>query len=156
MAEDEKFMRLAIAEARGGLRRGGGPFGCVIVKNNKVIAADYNRVVRDRDATAHSEIRAIRNAGKRLKTPFLDGCTLYSTTEPCPMCFSACHWARVKRIVYGSGIRDAAGVGLNELRIPAAKLKRIGYDRVGLKGGVLRKECLKIFVEWRKSGGKPY
>jgi len=153
---DERFMRLAIAEALNGIRRGGGPFGCVIVKNNKVIAADYNRVVRDRDATAHSEVLAIRKAGRRLKTPFLDGCTLYSTTEPCPMCFSACHWARVKRVAYGSGISDAAAMGLNELRIPAAKLKRIGYDRVGLKGGVLRKECLKIFVEWRKIGGKPY
>jgi len=156
LAEDEKFMRLAIAEALKGIRRGGGPFGCAIVKNGKVIAKAHNTVVSTKNATAHSEIDAIRDAGKCLKTPFLDGCTLYSTTEPCPMCFSACHWARVKRVVYGSSISDAAAMGLNELRIPAATLKRIGYDRVALKGGVLRRECLKIFVEWRKASGEPY
>ena len=153
---DEKGMRVAIAAARRGLKSGGGPFGCAIFRHGKLVASACNRVVKTNDATAHSEVRAIRLAGRKLGTPFLRDCTLYSTTEPCPMCYSACHWAKIKRVVYGSFIADAARFGLNELRTPAEKMKRIGYDKIELKGGVLRNECLELFKEWWASGGKPY
>lgn len=149
-------MKLAIKIAREGIKCGGGPFGCVILQGDEVVVQSNNQVVNDCDATGHAEIRAIRLAGKKLKTPFLSDCTLYSTTEPCPMCYSACHWAQIKRIVYGSCIDDAIKFGLNELNIPSKKMKHIGQDRIVLKGGVLRDECIKLFEEWRDLSGEKY
>lgn len=149
-------MRLAIAEARASISRGGGPFGCVITKNNKVVARAANSVIPSHDATAHAEVNALRAAGKKKKSPFLDGCTAYSTTEPCPMCFTACHWARISRIVYGSRTSDSKKTGFNELEITDATLKRLGKSKVELKDGVLRSECLALFDEWKKAGGKHY
>ena len=96
---DIKFMRLAIAKAREGIKKGQAPFGACIVKNGKVIACSHNIVWESLDITAHAEINAIRTTCKKLKSVDLSGCTIYSTCEPCPMCFSACHWGRISRIV---------------------------------------------------------
>ena len=126
----------------------GGPFGACIMKNGKVIAAAYNTVLRNRDATCHAEINAIRQASKKLKTHFLDGTVIYSTTEPCPMCFAAIHWARIPRVVFGTAIADVKRRGFNELSIPNSKLKKLGRSPVRISRGCLRRECAALLKEW--------
>jgi guanine deaminase len=145
---DHRFMLRAVREARRNLARpDGGPFGACIVKDGRVVAAARNTVLRD-DATCHAEVNAIRRASKRLGTFDLSGCEIYSTTEPCPMCFGALHWARIGTVYYGTGIRDAARAGFHELRISNAQLKALGRSRIVLVPGVLRAECLELFEAW--------
>jgi guanine deaminase len=147
-APDHRFMLRAIREARRNLARPyGGPFGACIVKDGRVVAAARNTVLRD-DATCHAEVNAIRRASKRLGTFDLSGCEIYSTTEPCPMCFGAIHWARIGTVYYGTGIRDAARAGFHELRVSNAQLKALGRSRIVLVPGVLRAECLALFEAW--------
>jgi len=83
-----------------------------------------------------------------LKTIDLSGCVAYSTCEPCPMCFSACHWAKISKIVYGARIADAKELGFSELVISNADMKRLGGNRIKLKGGFLKAECLELFRAW--------
>ncbi len=148
------FMRRAIAEALKNLvRPAGGPFGACIVRDGRVLAAARNTVLRD-DATCHAEVNAIRRASKKLGTFDLSGCVIYSTTEPCPMCFGAIHWARIDEVVFGTGIRDAARAGFNELRIPNDRMKALGGSRVRLVPGFLREECLELFRTWGSLPGK--
>ncbi len=145
---DPRFIRRAIREARRNLARpDGGPFGACIVKDGKVVAAARNTVL-GHDATCHAEVNAIRKASKKLGTFDLSGCEIYSTTEPCPMCFGAIHWARIGRVWYGTAIRDAARAGFHELAISNAKLKALGRSRIALVPGVLRDECLTLFESW--------
>jgi guanine deaminase len=147
-APDRRFMLRAIREARRNLARpDGGPFGACIVKDGRVVAAARNTVLRD-DATCHAEVNAIRRASKRLGTFDLSGCEIYSTTEPCPMCFGAIHWARIGTVFYGTGIRDAARAGFHELRVSNAQLKALGRSRIVLVPGVHRAECLELFEAW--------
>jgi guanine deaminase len=146
--DDEKYMRIAIKVARKGMKAHQTPFGSCLVKGGKVIAACHNAVWATCDPSAHSEVNTIRKACKRLKTIDLSGCVIYSTTEPCPMCFSTCHWARVKKIVYGDDILDAQSAGFNELKISNKKMKWGGDSPVEIVGGVLKEECKKLFTEW--------
>jgi len=150
-------MRLAIEKAREGVSKGQTPFGACIVKNNKVIACEHNVVWKDTDITAHAEIAAIRSACKTLKKIDLTGCTIYSTCEPCPMCFAACHWARISRIVFGAGIKDAEKFGFNELAISNSDLKKSGKSKIELTAGLLLKENIALFEFWQQQGtGKIY
>src|SRR4051794_15872306 len=112
--KDEEYMRLAIAKTREGIAAGQSPFGAVIVRDGKVVAATHNTVWLTTDPTAHAEVNCIRAAASVLKTIALEGCTLYSTTEPCPMCLSAIHWAKIERVVFGATIEDAATAGFAE------------------------------------------
>lgn len=106
------FMQAAISEARKGILNGdGGPFGCVIVKDGKIVGKGHNRVLVDHDPTAHGEITAIRDAGRRLKTHDLKGCELYTTGEPCAMCLAACVWAHIDKIYYGCTLKDNSIIG---------------------------------------------
>jgi tRNA(Arg) A34 adenosine deaminase TadA len=91
-----------------------GPFGAVIVKNEKIIAEGWNRVVENHDPTEHAEIVAIRDACKALHTHNLSGCTIYCSCEPCPMCLSAIYWARIDRVVYAASQEDAAYAGFDD------------------------------------------
>jgi tRNA(Arg) A34 adenosine deaminase TadA len=147
---DEKFMRLAIEKARQGVGKGQTPFGACIVKGNKVVSCSHNLVWKDTDITAHAEITAIRQACKRLKTIDLSGCVIYSTCEPCPMCFAACHWARISRIVFGCAIKDAKKYGFNELKISNLKLKKLAKNKIKLTPAVLIKENIELFEFWKK------
>jgi len=146
----KKFMLLAMQKAEGGIKNGQTPFGACIAKGSKVIACAHNGVWKNTDITAHAEIRAIRAACKKLKTIDLSGCVLYSTCEPCPMCFSACHWAGIPKVVYGCRISDAKGFGFNELEITADKMKKTGKSRIKLVGDCMRKENLELFKAWAK------
>ena len=110
-----EYMRLAVEEAMYGIKKGhGGPFGCVIVKDDKVIAKAHNEVVKRKDATNHAEIRAIQIASKKLKNFNLSGCELYVTGKPCPMCRAAIMWAKISKVYYGCDYADAKDIGFRE------------------------------------------
>lgn len=141
-------MRLAIQKAKQGIKKGQTPFGACIVKNGKVISCVHNTVWKETDITMHAEIHAIRVACKKLKTIDLSGCIIYSTCEPCPMCFSAIHWARISRVVYGAKIADAIKAGFNELPVSNSELKKLGISPVQLTSGLMRKENQQLFREW--------
>lgn len=143
-------MRLAIEKARQGIRKGQTPFGACIVKNDKVIACNHNVVWKNTDITAHAEITAIRFACKALETIDLSGCTIYSTCEPCPMCFSACHWARISRIVFGCAIKDARNFGFNEMAVSNLKLKKLIKSKIKITSRLAVKENIALFEFWQE------
>jgi guanine deaminase len=145
---DERFMRLAVKEARKNIKAmDGGPFGACIVKGARVLAVARNTVLK-RDATCHAEVNAIRMASRKIKSFDLSGCAVYSTNEPCPMCFSAIHWARIGAVIYGTGIKDAARIGFNELNIPDEKIMALGKIRVKIVPGFLIEECGTLLKDW--------
>lgn len=149
MLADKIFMQRAIDMARSGCKAGfGGPFGACIVKNNKVVAASCNTVLKDSDPTAHAEINAIRKTAKILKTHDLSGCDIYSTTEPCPMCFAAIHWAKIKNIVYGTKISDVSKRGFNELNISTNTMRKNGNVAMNITGNFMRKQCQELLKFW--------
>lgn len=149
-------MRMAVEKAREGVLKGQTPFGAVITGKGDVLACEHNKVWKDNDITAHAEIVVIREACKRLNTIDLSGCTLYTTCEPCTMCFGAIHWARVSRVVFGCRIKDAKKYGFSELTVSSRRLKSLGNSRIKVEGGVLREECLELMKFWEGLGGKPY
>jgi len=154
MARDEHWMRLAIAKAREGVAAGQTPFGACVVRGDDAVAVAHNVVLRTTDITAHAEVTAIREACRALGTVDLGGCTIYSTCEPCPMCFSACHWANLDRIVYGASIADAAAGGFRELSVSNDQMKRLGGSTVQIEPGFLRDEAAELFKEWMKTPGR--
>jgi tRNA(Arg) A34 adenosine deaminase TadA len=112
---DKKFLQQAVALAAENARTGkGGPFAALVVKDGQVIAAGTNLVTATNDPTAHAEITAIRNACKQLGSFQLDGCTLYASCEPCPMCLAAIYWARPKRLVFAADKQQAAAAGFDD------------------------------------------
>lgn len=152
-AGDAAGMRRALAEARRNLQRAaGGPFGACVLRGGRLVAAARNTVLARRDPTCHAEINAIRLAARRLGTHDLSGCTICSTTEPCPMCFAAIHWAGIDRIVYGSRIADVARLGFRELRVSNRTLRRLGGGTVRIVGGLLGEECRGLLREWERLG----
>jgi tRNA(Arg) A34 adenosine deaminase TadA len=149
------FMRLAVEKTREGIAAGQSPFGSVIVRGGEVVAATHNTVWQTCDPTAHAEVNCIRAAAKALKTIALNGCTLYSTTEPCPMCLAAIHWAKIDRVVFGATIADAAKAGFHELFVPAEDLAALGRSPLKVESGLLRDECAALFAEWKRAGKCP-
>lgn len=110
---DEKFMRRAIelSELASIIKKTGGVFGAVVVKDGEIISEGYNQVIKQNDPTWHGEIQAIREAGHKLGTPHLKGCVLYTSAECCPMCLTAAYWAHIEHIFYGAKIEDALKYG---------------------------------------------
>ena len=141
-------MRLAIETARRGIESGQTPFGAAIVRGDQLIVAAHNTVWESTDITAHAEVTAIRRACGTLKAIDLSCCTIYSTCEPCPMCFSACHWARLERIVYGAAIADAATAGFNEMPVSNSDLKRMGRSPINIVPDFMRDDCRELFELW--------
>jgi tRNA(Arg) A34 adenosine deaminase TadA len=151
----KKWMELALRSASQGIKKSeGGPFGAVIVRGGRAIAVAHNTVLKNKDATCHAEVNAIRIASQKLKRFDLSDCVIYSTTEPCPMCFSAIHWARIARVVFGTSIADVAKRGFNELSISGKKMKREGKSPVSLRVGFMRKECLELLKAWDRNVDK--
>lgn len=142
-----KFMELALEEARKGVKSGdGGPFGAVIVCNGEVVASAHNMVLKNNDPTAHAEVQAIRTACKLLGSPLIPECEIYSTCEPCPMCLSAIMWARIPKVYYGCTKEDAGKIGFIDDYIyhvldgsGDGNLERISLDRDG---------CWPLMKEW--------
>ncbi len=143
----EDFMNIAINEARKGIcNKEGGPFGCVVVKNGKVVGIGHNRVLIDNDSTMHGEIAAIRDAEKKLGTYDLSGCDIYTTAEPCPMCFAACMWANISHIFYGCTIEDTSRIGFRDKRFDELMG---GRDKLAdYLTQMQRKACLELFNEY--------
>jgi guanine deaminase len=154
MARHEHWMRVAIAKAREGVAAGQTPFGACIVRGDEAVAVAHNVVLRTTDITAHAEVTAVREACVALKSIDLGGCVIYSTCEPCPMCFSACHWANLDRIVYGASIADAAACGFRELSVSNEQMQRLGGSRVQIEAGFLRDEARELFAEWMRQPGR--
>jgi tRNA(Arg) A34 adenosine deaminase TadA len=146
---DDAYMAMAIERARAGMAAGGSPFGAtIVVADGRVIASEHNVVWQTTDATAHAEVNAIRVACKAVSAIKLEGATIYSSTEPCPMCFAAIHWAGMKRIVYGASIADAARAGFSELSISNEEMKRLGGSPVEIVSGVMVDEAKELFEQW--------
>ena len=124
----QRFLTLAADQAAKTSRRGdGGPFGAVVTtQSGRLLSIASNSVLKSADPTCHAEINAIRLACRKIRSPFLNGCVVYSTTEPCPMCFSALHWARARLVVYATTIGDVQKLGFNELSISNTKMKALG------------------------------
>jgi guanine deaminase len=152
-AANPELMKRAIAIAMENVRNGGGPFGTVIARDGHVVAEGVNRVTATNDPTAHAEIVAIRAACAKLSEFQLDGCDLYTTCEPCPMCLGAIYWARPARVFYASSAGDAAAAGFDDAFI---------YDELYLPHAareipmtqLMREESLLIFTAWKKSESK--
>jgi tRNA(Arg) A34 adenosine deaminase TadA len=145
---DMEGMGCALELAREAVAAGEPPFGAVLVDGSgKIVAWTTDRVRSQRDMTQHAEIEAVRQACALLG-PDLSGGTLYTTCEPCPMCFTAAWLARVSRIVWGATMAEVAvlmGPSQRELAVPAAKMNELGGDQVALLGGVRADECLDLF-----------
>ena len=145
---DEKFMQMAIDASIENVRNGGGPFGAVVVKDGEVIATGVNRVTANNDPTAHAEVSAIRNACQKLGTFKLNGCVIYTSCEPCPMCLSAIYWSGIQKIFYGNTAIDAKDIDFDDQFI---------YDEIDRTADVrsipsicmMRHEAQAAFREWR-------
>lgn len=153
MSYEKKFMRKAIALATNNVEKGGGPFGAIIVKEGKIIAKGTNYVTHKNDPTAHAEVEAIRKAAKKLGTFHLQGCEIYTSCEPCPMCLGAIYWAHLDKIYYGNTKTDAKNIGFDDSFI---------YDEIALHPKsrnikttqLLPEEAIKTFEFWQKKEDK--
>ncbi len=153
----EIFMRRAIDIGTVSMRDNrGGPFGAVIVKEGRIIGEGTNEVLSEGDPTAHAEVQAIRAACRALATFSLEGCEIYTSCEPCPMCLSAIYWARLDRIWYANSRQDAAAIGFDDAHI---------YDEVAMAidqrdiptERLLANEAIEAFDAWEKKSDKtPY
>ena len=113
--QEKRFLDRAVELSREGIETGnGGPFGCVIVQGDKIVGEGCNMVTSTNDPTAHAEVVAVRNACKNLNTFQLDGCDVYTSCEPCPMCLGALYWARVRRVIYGNTRYEAAAIEFDD------------------------------------------
>jgi len=154
---NEAFMREAVRMSREGMADGrGGPFGAVVVKDGEIISRGANRVVRGCDPTAHAEVVSIREACKALGTHVLDGCVLYSSCEPCPMCMAAIYWSRIRHVWYAGTHADATDAGFDDSLI-YAEIKLPIEDRMVPMRQRMRDSALEVFEEWKASAVKvPY
>lgn len=149
-AYQKQLMELAIAEARTGIRNGhGGPFGAVVVKHGNVIASGHNHVLANNDSTCHGEIDAIRRAEQKLASYDLDGCELYTTAEPCPMCLAAILWANIKKVYYGCSVEDTEKIGFRDKKFE----KLLGKHSKELEAMLEQRDreiCLELFDEYNQ------
>ena len=151
---DRTFMTRAIELAKMGVDMNlGGPFGCVVVKDDIIIGEGNNRVTSTNDPTAHAEIVAIREACKSLDAFQLDGCTIYTSCEPCPMCLGAIYWARPERVFYACTREDAAHIGFDDDFI-YEELEKANDQREMVLMNLMRDEALEVFNNWSSKTDK--
>ena len=143
------FMKRAIELSIQNIKNNGGPFGCIIVKENKIIAEGVNRVTFNNDPTAHAEIIAIRNACKKLNTFNLQECELYTSCEPCPMCLSAIYWSHIDKIYYGNSRLDASKIGFDDNFIYNELNKDLSSRKIQMKQ-ISQNLAKKAFLDWDK------
>ncbi|QLE51710.1 nucleoside deaminase [Nostoc sp. C057] len=137
----EYFMRLALAQAK----KGDTPYGAVIVKDNEVVAVAHNTVIRDNDPSAHAEINVIRSLTAKLKNHFLEGYSIYTTCEPCPMCATACVWSGLSEIVYGASIQDLISINQSQINLSCEEVIAKSFRSIKVTKGILKNECLELF-----------
>ena len=153
MISKNKFMLRAIELSISSAKDTGGPFGCVMVKDDKIIAEGSNKVTFSNDPTAHAEIVAIREACKKLNTFNLSGCDLYASCEPCPMCLSAIYWSHVDNVFYANTREDAKKINFDDSLIYSEISKKNEDRKIPIKQ-MLRDEALKAFEIWNKKTDK--
>lgn len=145
---DQFFMLRAIRMAEKGMdSNAGGPFGCVIVKDDEIIAEGYNQVTSTNDPTAHAEVVAIRKACKKLNSFQLEDCVIYTSCEPCPMCFGAIYWARPKKVYFACDKKDAKQIDFDDQFI-YDELDKEFEDREIKFVRLSRKDALPVFQKW--------
>ena len=147
-------MKAAIDLSRKGMEEGmGGPFGCVIVKDNRIVGQGFNRVLELNDPTAHAEMVAIRNACSTIHHFQLSGCELYTSCEPCPMCLGAIYWARPSKVYFANTRAEASAIGFDdsfiydEILVPIER-RKIKMIRLEIP------DSITVFEEWTKRPGK--
>jgi len=143
-------IRLSLSKMRANC---GGPFGAVVVRQGKVVGRGWNQVTSTNDPTAHAEVTAIRAACRRLKTFRLDGCELYTSCEPCPMCLAAIYWARFKKVYYANTRRDAARIKFDDDLIYREVTQPVSKRNIPMRR-LLRAEALEVFAEWQTKTDK--
>ena len=153
MISKNKFMLRAIELSISSAMDTGGPFGCVMVKDDKIIAECSNKVTFSNDPTAHAEIVAIREACKKLNTFNLSGCDLYASCEPCPMCLSAIYWSHVDNVFYANTREDAKKINFDDSLIYSEISKKNEDRKIPIKQ-MLRDDALKAFEIWNKKTDK--
>jgi guanine deaminase len=147
------FMVRAIELSIKSVQAGGGPFGAVIVKDGQVIAEGVNRVTSLNDPTAHAEVNAIREACKKLGVFHLEGCEMYASCEPCPMCLGAIYWAHPERVYFGNTAADAAHIGFDDAFIYRELDHPHGQRKIPMIS-MMREEALAGFRAWEEKGDK--
>ncbi|SEW41295.1 nucleoside deaminase [Chitinophaga arvensicola] len=151
---ERRFMQHAIALSRKGMENGdGGPFGAIVVKGEEIIGEGWNQVLADTDPTAHAEVVAIRQACRKLGSFQLEGCEIYTSCEPCPMCLGAIYWARPQRVYYANTKEDAAAIDFDDSFI----YREIGVDHADKKIPLIAlpdKEAWEVFRRWKEMGDK--
>ena len=152
--QQKKFMREAIRLSMENVQSdNGGPFGTVVVKNGKIIATGVNEVTKSNDPTAHAEMIAIRNACEKLNSFQLDGCDIYCSCEPCPMCLGAIYWARPKSIYFANSKKDAAEINFDD-NVIYQEIKLPIHERKLTITQLLRDEAQSVFLQWQESENK--
>ncbi len=147
-------MQRAFSLAQSGIdSNSGGPFGAVVVRNGEIIGEGCNQVTSTNDPTAHAEVVAIRRACQKLGSFQLDGCVLYTSCEPCPMCLGAIYWARPSKIFYAATHIDAANIGFDDQFI-YEEIEKKARDRQIKTINLLREEGLKVFKNWENKADK--
>lgn len=148
MQRELNFMMEAIQLGRHGmLNNEGGPFGCVIVKNDVIVGKGWNKVIVNNDPTAHAEVTAIRDACKNMGTFQLEDCEIYTSCEPCPMCMGAIYWARPGKVYYAGNREDAASVGFDDSLIYRELALPLDERKIAIKC-IGRKDAQDMFKEW--------
>ena len=154
MTREEKFMLEAITLSQNGIRNNdGGPFGCIVVKDDKIVGKGNNKVTSTNDPTAHAEVVAIRDACKNLGAFQLDDCEIYTSCEPCPMCLGAIYWARPKVIYYANNRQDAADIGFDDSMIYEEMKAEVDKRKIPIKC-IGRLGAIKVFEEWKNKADK--
>ena len=152
--KDREFMRRAIELAQQGIdANDGGPFGAIVVKDGEIIGEGCNQVTSTNDPTAHAEVVAIRAACRALNSFQLDGCVIYTSCEPCPMCLGAIYWARPLKMYFACNREDAANVGFDD-RLIYEEIERPIEDRRIESVNFLREEGLRVFENWANKSDK--
>ena len=147
------FMDEAIALAKLSIQRGGGPFGCVIVKDGKIIGRGHNKVTMNNDPTAHAEITAIREACRTLNTFQLTGCEIYTSCYPCPMCWASIYWAKLDKVYYALNQHDAANAGFDDIFIYQELSKPMDKRKIPFFE-IMRDDAKIIFDDWENKTDK--
>lgn len=150
---DEYFMGEAIRLSMESVKNGGGPFGAVVVKDGVVVAMASNSVTKDNDPTAHAEVNALRAAAKKLKNFDLNGCTVYSSCEPCPMCLGAIYWAKIERLFFANNKTDAKEIGFDDSFI-YDEIQRPYAKRKMQISQIMREKAIEAFNLWRLQDDK--
>jgi len=156
MSDTERFLRQAIALAQANLEKGGRPFGAVIVKDGAVLASGVNEILSTNDPTAHAELMAVRAASRKLSSANLDGCAVYASGHPCPMCMAAMRLAGVREVTYAYSNEDGAPYGLSTASIYADLAKPFSEQSMKIRHVPVRSESgPDLYVEWKRRQAEP-